>query len=109
MIGQIVEISTNNKYLSVDRGCLKIEENKKIVGKIPFDLIQSLIITGHGITYSNNVIVKLSEQRSPIVICDNKYMPSTILLPIIGNCNQARIIDAQLEAKEPLKNNYGKV
>lgn len=103
MIGQIVEISTDNKFLSVDRGCLSIKENGKEVGKVPFDLIQSLIISGHGISYSNNVLVKLSEQNSPIVICNQKYLPVAILLPIQGNYNQALVMDSQIKAKEPLK------
>ena len=73
MIGRIIEISTDNKYLSIDRGFLVISENKEEIGRIALDTIEAVIVYAHGITYSNNVLVKLAEQKAPLVICDKNF------------------------------------
>lgn len=103
MIGRIIEISTNNKHLSIDRGFLVVSEDKQEVGRIALDTIEAVIVYAHGITYSNNVLVKLAEQKAPLVICDKNFLPTSILIPIEGNYSQASIMDAQTQATEPTK------
>ena len=103
MMGRIIEISTDNKHLSIDRGFLIISEDKKEIGKIALDTIEAVIVYAHGITYSNNVLVKLAEQKAPLVICDKNFLPTSILIPIEGNYSQASIMDAQTQATEPTK------
>ena len=73
------------------------------VGRIALDTIEAVIVYAHGITYSNNVLVKLAEQKSPLVICDSSFLPTSILIPIDSNYSQASIMDAQIEATEPTK------
>ena len=103
MAGRIIEISTDNKHLSIDRGFLIISENKQEIGKIALDTIDAVIIYAHGTTYTNNVLVKLAEQKSPLVICNTNFLPTSILIPIEGNYTQASIMDAQIQATEPTK------
>ncbi len=103
MIGRIIEISTNNKHLSIDRGFLVVSEDKQEVGRIALDTIEAVIVYAHGITYSNNVLVKLAEQKSPLVICSQNFLPTSILIPIDGNYTQAGIMDAQIQATEPTR------
>lgn len=103
MMGRIIEISTDNKHLSIDRGFLIISEDKKEIGKIALDTIEAVIVYAHGITYSNNVLVKLAEQKAPLVICDKNFLPTSILIPIEGNYSQASIMDAQIQASEPIR------
>ena len=103
MIGRIIEISTDNKHLSVDRGFLIVSENKNEVGRIALDTIEAVIVYAHSVTYSNNVLVKLAEQKSPLVICNKSFLPTSILIPIEGNYTQASIMDTQTQATEPTK------
>lgn len=100
MIGRIIEISTDNKHLSIYRGFLIISENKEEIGRIAIDTIEAVIIYAHGITYSNNVLVKLAEEKIPLVICNQNFLPTSILIPIEGNYMQAGIMDAQIQATE---------
>ena len=103
MMGRIIEISTDNKHLSVDRGFLIVSEDKQEIGRVALDTIEAVIVYAHGITYSNNVLVKLAEQKAPLVICDKNFLPTSILIPIEGNYSQASIMDAQIQATEPTK------
>lgn len=103
MIGRIIEISTDNKHLSVDRGFLIVSEDKQEIGRVALDTIEAVIVYAHGITYSNNFLVKLAEQKSPLVICSSNFLPTSILMPIEGNYLQAGIMDAQISSTEPLR------
>ena len=103
MIGRIIEISTDNKHLSVDRGFLIVSEDKQEIGRVALDTIEAVIVYAHGITYSNNVLVKLAEQKSPLVVCNKNFLPTSILIPIEGNYSQASIMDAQIQASEPIR------
>jgi CRISPR-associated protein Cas1 len=107
-MSQILEISTDNKYISVEDGFVIIKEDNNIIGKVVVDNLNSIIITGQKVIYSNNFLVALSENDIPLVICNKKYMPVSILFPIETAYKQAKILDSQLQAKETTKNNLWK-
>ena len=71
MIGRIVEISNNNRYLSVYRGFLLVKslgEEASELGRIPLDDILAVVTNAHGLSYSNNLLVSLLERDIPLVI-----------------------------------------
>ena len=100
MIGRIVEIAQDYRYLSVYRGFLIIEETRperKQVGKVPLDDIHSLIINSHGVSFSANLAVVLGEKSVPIVFCGPNHQPVSYCLPLVGNHEQTKRINAQAE------------
>ncbi len=99
----IVEISTDNKKLSVYRGFLRIEEDGKILKDIPFGHINALIITARGIIYTNNVLQRLCEEGIPLVVLGRNFHPSGILLSYIGQHRQMSVQMDQMENKKPLQ------
>lgn len=105
MIGRIVEIADDRRFLFVSRGFMVVEENegeRKELGRIPLDDISAVIANAHGITYSNNLLVSLIERGAPFVLCDARHNAVGMLLPIDGNFLQAKRFDAQLAASKPL-------
>ena len=108
MAGQIVEISSDNKHLCVDRGFLSIREDTQELAKIPFDMIEAVIANAHGITYSNNLLVRLAENKIPFVVCGNNHNPVAFLLPLDGNYRQGAVMDSQVAASLPLNKNLWK-
>lgn len=110
MIGRIVEISNNNRYLSVYRGFLLVKslgEEASELGRIPLDDILAVITNAHGLSFSNNLLVSLLERDIPLVITSDKYVPMGILWPVESHHLQAKRMDAQIGASLPLKNRYG--
>lgn len=103
MIGRIIEIASDGRYLSVERGFLQINHKGQLVGQIPLDDISALIANAHGLSYSNNVLLALSERGAPIVLCGSNHRPTAIVWPIENHHRQAARVDAQLRAKIPLK------
>ena len=106
MIGRIVEISTNNRYLSVHRGFLLVKslcEETAELGRIPLDDILAVVTNAHGLSLSNNLLVSLLERDIPLVITSDKYVPMGILWPVESHHLQAKRIDAQIGVSLPLK------
>ncbi|MGH8461609.1 MAG: type II CRISPR-associated endonuclease Cas1, partial [Stenotrophobium sp.] len=103
MIGRIVEIAQDKRFLSLDRGFLVVSSEGNEVGRVPIDDIAAVIGNAHGITFTNNVLVALAERKAPLVVCGANHHPTAVLWPLEGNFEQAGRMDAQLEAGKPLQ------
>lgn len=103
MIGRIVEIAGDNRYLSLVRGFLVVSQRGEEVGRTPIDDIAGLIGNAHGLSYSNNLLVALAERGIPFVLCGSHHRPVGMLWPVDGHHRQAARMDAQLRASLPFK------
>ena len=99
----IIEISTNNKKLSVYHGFLRIEENGSVQKDIPFNFISAIIITAFNVIYTNNLLQRLCEENIPLIILGKNYAPNGMLLSYIGQSKQTEIQYLQIENKKPLE------
>jgi CRISPR-associated protein Cas1 len=103
MIGRIVEIAGDERYLSLDRGFLVISHKGAEVGRTPIDDVAALISNAHGLVYSNNLLVALAERGAPFVLCGANHRPAGLLWPVENHHRQAARMDAQLRASLPLR------
>ena len=69
---QIIEISNNGFFLSLYRGFLVIENEKKQKQEIPLDNILSLILSADNTVISKNIVNAVIEQGGNIIFCDKK-------------------------------------
>ncbi|MDX3774388.1 type II CRISPR-associated endonuclease Cas1 [Chromatiaceae bacterium AAb-1] len=105
MIGRIVEIAEDRRYLFVSRGFMVIREiggDGQELGRIPLDDIAAVIAHAHGLTYSNNLLVALAERGAPFVVCGANHNVAAMLWPVDGNFQQAKRYDAQIAASKPV-------
>lgn len=103
MIGRIVEIAGDGRYLSLDRGFLVVSHKGKEVGRTPIDDVAALIGNAHGLVYSNNLLVALAERGAPFVLCGANHRPTGLLWPVENHHRQAARMDAQMRASLPLR------
>lgn len=103
MIGRIVEIAGDSRYLSLDRGFLVVSHKGEEVGRTPIDDVSALIGNAHGLSYSNNLLVALAERGCPFVLCGAQHSPVGILWALEGHHRQAARMDAQVNASRPLR------
>lgn len=103
MIGHIVEIAGDGRYLSLDRGFLVVSHKGEEMGRTPIDDVAALIGNAHGLVYSNNLLVALAERGTPFVLCGANHRPAGLLWPVDGHHRQAARMDAQLRASQPLR------
>lgn len=101
MIGRIIEIASDGRYLSTHRGFLLVSHAGEEQGRQPLDDIAAVIANAHGISYSNNLLVALSQRGIPLVTCADNHAPAAFLWPIEGHNRQAARMDAQIAASKP--------
>lgn len=89
MVGRIVEIAENNRYLAVYRGFLTInttnDGQSTEIGRIALDDIEALITHAYGLSYSNNCLAALAERGIPLVLCGTNHHPMSMLMPFDGH------------------------
>lgn len=103
MIGRIVEVAGEGRYLHMERGFLVAERRGVELGRVPLDDVSALIATAHGVVMSNNLLVALAERGAPVVICGRDQFPRAVLWPLAGHHRQGARMDAQLAAAKPLR------
>lgn len=101
MIGRIIDIAQDKRYLSLERGFLVVSSGKEELGRMPLDDIAAVIVSGHGITHSSNLLAALAERGTPFVLCGNNHHPVGIMWAADGNYRQSGRMDAQLAAGRP--------
>jgi CRISPR-associated protein Cas1 len=74
---------------------------RKELGQVPLDDIAAVIANAHGLSYTNNLLVALAERGAPFVLCAANHNAVGMLLPIEGNFEQAKRIEAQIAASLP--------
>lgn len=99
----IIEISTDNKKLSVYLGFLRISEDETIIKDVPFNSINSLLVTAHGVTYTNELLQRLCEENIPLIILGKNYVPSGMLLSYTGQSKQMEVQHLQIDNKKPVE------
>ncbi|MFQ6018486.1 MAG: type II CRISPR-associated endonuclease Cas1 [Kiloniellaceae bacterium] len=102
MIGRVVEIAEDGRHLSVLRGFMLVEENRREVARIPLDDIGMVLANAHGLSYSNNLLVKLAERGAGMVFCGPNHHPVAWLWPMDGHHTQAARMRAQMGTDRPL-------
>jgi CRISPR-associated protein Cas1 len=104
MIGRIVEVADDRRHLHMHRGFMVVQDaegERKELGQVPLDDIAAVIANAHGLSYTNNLLVALAERGAPFVVCAANHNAVGMLLPIDGNFEQAKRIDAQIAASLP--------
>jgi CRISPR-associated protein Cas1 len=99
---QIVDIATDGRHLSRDRGFLKVTEGPEEIGRIPLDQIAGVIVHAHGTTWSNSLLTELADRGAPVVLCGTNHAPRSVLLPLDGHHAQGARLRAQWQAKASL-------
>ncbi len=104
MIGRIVEVADDRRHLFMHRGFMVVQDTegeRKELGQIPLDDIAAVVANAHGLSYTNNLLVALAERGAPFVLCAANHNAVGMLLPIEGNFEQSRRIEAQIAASQP--------
>ncbi len=100
MAWRIISIE-NPARLSVKNNQLLISQEEDV--SIPIEDIDSLIIDNYGTNLTTNLLSELSSQAVNVVICNQKHLPTTTVLPYSQHSRQAKVSRQQIDMKIPLK------
>ena len=99
----IIEISNDNRELSVRRGFLCIKEHGVTLAEIPLDSICAIMTTGHAIVYTQSLLTALCDNGIPLIIIGANYNPVGIMTPLVGHNKQMAVQQAQINTSKPLE------
>jgi CRISPR-associated protein Cas1 len=102
MIGRVVEIAEDGRFLSADRGFMTVSAEGREIGRVPLDDIAVLLVNAHGVTYTNSLIRELAQRAAAVVLCGPNHLPFAWLWPLAGHHAQAARMRAQIDAGKPL-------
>lgn len=102
MVGGIVEVAEDGRYLSRYRGFLVVSDKETELGRIPLADVTAVILSANQAIISKNILAALAEQNSVIISCGKSYLPVSITLPYSGNFESAHRMRQQIKASRPL-------
>ena len=71
-----------------------IHEDNKII--IPIADIDVLLLNNYKLTITIQLMNALAKANVLTILCNNKYLPQSYILPIIGNWNTLKVLETQL-------------
>ena len=100
--GRIIEICGLNRFLKKDRGLLGVYEDDKKIGSVPFDDIQAVIFNSYDLCYTHNIMTEFAQRNIPVIFCNQKHIPASIVLPFDSYFHQSRRMLHQAQTKKPI-------
>lgn len=99
MIDRIIDIS-NPASLRADRKLLVIQSGGG-EARVPFEDIGALLVSHPAVNYTQAVLAGLAEAGGVFICCDEKHMPSGMLLPFSAHQTQTERFAAQSQMGAP--------
>ena len=101
---RVIDIAGEDRHLHLHRNSLVIRQDRAEIGRIPLDDLNALIIHAIRCTITTEVSAALAARSIPVVLCDNRHMPTAITWPVSGHFEQADRIETQALMTERLRN-----
>lgn len=105
---RILEIGGAPRYISLERGLIQISDKDQMLGRLDIDGILSLLVRSPGATISTPVIDKCAQNNIPIIFCNQRFLPTSIAVPLDFHSDQTRRIRTQINVKTSVKNQIWK-
>lgn len=103
MLPHMVEIAGDNRHLCKEQGFLAVYEGRERLGRIPLDDLSMVLVCGHGVTWSNDLLVALGEACVPVVLCGRAMRPVSLLWSLQGHHLTSGRIRSQADAGLPAR------
>lgn len=96
---------SNPAYLSTQHEQLVVSypDKDKPPKKVAIEDLGYVVLEHPQITLTNGLIMKLVQNKTAIITCDQQHLPCSILQPLVGHSEQTERYHHQLEASLPLK------
>ncbi len=99
--GSQAYISLKHKQLQIRKNTI---EGEKLITRPIEDI--GVVILDHGqITITHKAIIALQNNKVALISCDDRHMPTSLMLPMVGHSEQTEKQRYQIEASLPLKKN----
>tara|TARA_R100000306_G_scaffold50332_1_gene47403 strand:- start:502 stop:1416 length:915 start_codon:yes stop_codon:yes gene_type:complete len=98
--GNPAYLSTRNQQLVVH-----FPNGEKEDATVPIEDLGYIVLEDPQITITNGLLMKLVQNKTAVITCDQQHLPCSFLQPLVGHTEQTERIRHQLDASLPLKKN----
>lgn len=100
-IKRTLEISGFDASLSIRSGVVTLKRGQEVVAQVPTIDIGVLVVDTPNATFTAGALVEIVEAGGVVILCGRDHMPTTFVLPVVGNELQVARKLAQLELARP--------
>lgn len=79
-----------------------IATNKDKVIEVPLEDIALILVEDNKVNISGKLLSALAENNIGLIMCNDKYMPCSLTLPIANHYRQLRVVGLQMNVKKPV-------
>lgn len=94
MIGSNAKLNIKNQQLVIDNG---------EITTIPLEDINTLLIESRAVTVSTYLLTAAAEAGVAIYMCDEKHLPSTVVLPLSIHSRHFKMLKSQMNIGKPFQ------
>lgn len=98
---RLIDLSGEGYYIHVKNKNVLVEKDGKKVSSVAFSDINSILVHGSCNSFSEEFLSACVEHCIPLILCDDKHLPSGMLLPWYQHSDFASRFNGQLSAKLP--------
>jgi CRISPR-associated protein Cas1 len=102
-IKRTLEISGFDAALSIRNGILTLKRGQEIVAQVPTVDLGVLVVDTPNATFTTSALLGITEAGGLVILCGRDHMPTTFILPVVGNELQVARKLAQLELPRPTR------
>lgn len=103
MLGRIVEIEGEGRRLGLERGFLTVSGPEGVLGRVPLDDIEAVIIANPAASMTTQVVAALARRGTPLVVSGPDFRPSAFILAVDGHHDQGSRMEAQAAVGLPVR------
>ena len=98
MIKRIVEI-TRASWISLKDRQLVVEQDSKVVAKVPIEDLGILLLAHPANVITQQALMACQQADVAVVLCDEKYLPLSLILPLAGSTLHTATLLMQIKVK----------
>ncbi len=105
MTERFLDLSENPAHLNV-RGALLVVQagaDEQQEATVPLAEISAVVASHPAVTLTLASLARLAEAGVPLIVCDDRRMPTAMMLPLEGHTTQAERFERQIAASLPLR------
>lgn len=102
MVKHTIEVSNTTQYVATTNNQIVFSSDGKTIGQVAGEDVGVLVIDSPSTTFTHAALLKITACGGAIVICDEKHLPSAIMLPFSKHVEVIWRIDDQLSVTRPI-------
>ena len=98
----ILEISSDNRIISLEDKVLTVRQHDEIAAEIPLREVRAVFVTAQNTLFGQDLLQNLTDKNIPFVILDKNFSLISVLAPYSYTDGRGKVHIRQLEARSGL-------